>query len=416
MELGSIVIVAAFVFGFALISKRIENTSVTGPMVFVVSGFILGRSGLLSSAVTTESILEVVAEGTLVLLLFTDAIRIDLSMLRRQSLLPARLLGIGLPLTVLLGALIGWWLFPGFGLIEAALLAAVLAPTDAALGQPVVGNPRVPVRIRQALNVESGLNDGLAVPIVTVLIALVGAAAEVETTTYWIGFVAAQIGFGVLIGATVGYIGGRLLDTFASRGWVEGGFRQLGTLAIGVGAFAGATALGGNGFVAAFVSGLVFGSVAREHCEGAYDFAEDEGMLLALITFLFFGAGLVAQSLDGLSWRVVTYAVLSLTVTRMIPVALALISAKLKWHTVFYVGWFGPRGVASILFGLVVVEELGMDQADEILVVVTWTVVLSVLLHGVTAAPLSERYADWFAVHGRRHMPEAEAVDEMPTR
>ena len=416
MELGSIGVVAAFVFGFALISRRIENTAVTGPMIFVIAGLALGATDVLSEGATMDSVLEVTAEVTLILLLFTDAIRIDLTALRRQALLPARLLGIGLPLTVAAGALIGWWIFPQFGLLEAALLAAVLAPTDAALGQAVVSNDRVPVRIRQALNVESGLNDGLAVPIVTVFIALVGSGAEVETTGYWVGFVARQIGFGVLAGLIVGYVGGRLLDSFTSRGWVEGAFRQLATLAVGVAAFAGAVALEGNGFVAAFVAGLVFGEVARDHCEGAYDFAEDEGVLLALITFLFFGAGLVAGSIGELDWRIIAYAIASLTVVRMLPVAISVMGARLRPPTISYLGWFGPRGVASILFGLIVVEELGVDIAEEILVVVTWTVVLSVMLHGVSAAALSDRYADWFQRHRQEHMPESETVDEMPTR
>lgn len=416
MELAAVLVVAVFVFGHALISKRIEGTPITGPIVFVAAGVLLGSAGLLDEGVTMDSVVRVVAEVTLILLLFTDAIRIDLGSLRSQAGIPGRMLGIGLPATVAMGAGLAVVLFPSFTLPEAALLGAVLAPTDAALGQAVVTNQRVPVRIRQAINVESGLNDGLAVPIVTLFLSLSATSVELGGDPYGLTFAARQIGFGLLAGVGVGYAGGRLLDSFASRGWVEGAFRQLGTLAIGVAAFATAELIGGNGFVAAFVAGLTFGAVARDHCEGAYDFAEDEGILLSLITFLFFGAGLVVAEASAVDWRVILYAVASLTVIRVVPVWLSLTKAHLALPTKLYLGWFGPRGIASILFGLVVVEELDTPAADRILTVMVWTVVLSVVLHGVTASSLSERYADWFDRHRHTPMPESEMVDEMPTR
>ena len=416
MELAGVLVVAVFVFAHALISKRIENTPLTGPMVFVTAGILLGSSGLLDEGFTMDSVVRVAAEVTLILLLFTDAIRIDLDVLRRQVAIPGRLLGIGLPLTVAFGAGLAVVLFPGLSLTEAALLGAVLAPTDAALGQAVVSNKRVPVRIRQAINVESGLNDGLAVPIVTLFLALSATAVELGGDPFGLVFAARQIGFGILAGVVCGVLGGRLLDRFVDRGWVEGAFRQLGTLAIGVAAFASAELIGGNGFVAAFVAGLSFGAVAREHCDGAYDFAEDEGVLLSLITFLFFGAGLVVVEAGEFDWRVLLYAVGSLTVVRTVPVWLSLVRTGLARPTKAYLGWFGPRGVASILFGLVVVEELDTPAADRILTVVVWTVVLSVFLHGLTARSLSDRYAGWFEQHREEPMPESETVDEMRTR
>ena len=333
MEIAAVLVVAVFVFAHALISRRIESSPISGPMVFVAAGVLLGSIGALDEGVTTDSVVRVAAEVTLILLLFTDAIRIDLDVLRRQVALPGRLLGLGLPLTVVLGAGLAVLLFPTFSLVEAALLGAVLAPTDAALGRAVVSNKRVPVRIRQAINVESGLNDGLAVPVVTLFLSLSATSVEVGGDPFGLVFAARQIGFGLLAGLAAGYIGGRLLDRFARRGWVEGAFRQLGTLAIGVAALASAELIGGNGFVAAFVAGLTFGAVAREHCEGAYDFAEDEGVLLSLITFLFFGAGLVVSEVSELDWRVVLYAVASLTVVRMVPVWLALSRAHLASPT-----------------------------------------------------------------------------------
>ncbi len=409
--------IAGFVLVYALVSRRIEPTPVTGPMVFVAAGIIAGPAGfgLLGFGID-EGGVRVLAEATLVLVLFTDAIRIDVRRLRTQVELPARLLGVGLPLTVLAGTLAGAWLLSGLGVWEAALAAAILTPTDAALGQAVVSSPLVPVRIRQALNVESGLNDGLMLPIITVLLALAAAEVNLETPRYWAGFAAAQIGFGVLIGVASGFGGGKLIHVFARRGWIDGAFRQLATLAVGVGAFAVAELSPGNGFVAAFVAGLAFGEAARDECKGAYDFAEDQGQLLALLTFLFFGVALAGPALDELTWQIAVYAAAALTVVRMVPVALSLTGARLKLPTVGFVGWFGPRGLASILFGLFVLEEAALPNGDEILLVVTWTVLASVALHGATSYPVSERYGRWFRVHGRPDMAEAVEVEMMPTR
>ena len=416
MEFADIAIVSGFVIVYALVSRRIETTPITGPIVFVAVGIMLGTSGFdLLEGGLDEGAVRVLAETTLVLLLFTDAIRIDIHRLRRQIDLPGRLLGIGLPLTVVGGTAVAMVLLPGLGLWEAALVAAILSPTDAALGQAVVANVRVPARIRQALNVESGLNDGIMLPVITLLLALAAVRTELESTGYWAEFAARQIGFGVLVGVAIGWVGGRLLDLAAGRGWVDGAFRQLATLSIGVAAFGVAEVPDGNGFVAAFVAGLAFGAAARDHCEGAYDFAEDEGQLLALLTFLFFGAAIAGPALDELTWRIALYSLLSLTVIRMAPVAIGLAGTKLRWQTVVYIGWFGPRGLASILFGLFILEEAALPVADELFLVVVWTVIASVVLHGVTSVALSNRYAAWF--NGRSDaMPESEPVEVMPTR
>ena len=386
-------------------------------MVFVTFGIIAGPAGLgLLDVGMGEGVVRVLARATLVLVLFTDAIRIDLTRLRKQLDLPGRLLGLGLPLTVVAGTFFGLWLLPGFGLWEAALTAAILTPTDAALGRAVVTSPHVPVRIRQALNVESGLNDGLMLPLITVLLALAAVGVDIETPGHWVGFAAAQLGFGVLTGALVGFGGGRLIHFFADKGWVDGVFRQLATLAVGVGTFAVAEVVGGNGFVAAFVAGLAFGEAARQQCQGAYDFAEDEGQLLALLTFLFFGAALAGPALDDLTWRIALYALASLTVVRMVPVAIGLVGFRLKGPTIAYLGWFGPRGLASILFGLFVLEKAALPAADDIILVMTWTVLASVVFHGATSYPLSGRYGSWFKKHGRPEMAEAVEVETMPTR
>jgi len=414
-ELTTIASLAVAVLIYGLVSGRLERTPLTGPIVFVSAGILLGPEVLGLVEVELESgALRAVAEGTLVLLLFTDAVRIDSRRLRAQAGLPLRLLGIALPLGVALGAIAGASILTGLSWVEAALLAAVLVPTDAALGQAVVTNPRVPSRIRQAINVESGLNDGLALPLVTVLLAIAGTSMQLTGPESWAAFALEQIIWGVAGGAVVGVLGGMLLDRAAGAGWVDGVFRQLSTLSVGVGAFAGTELLGGNGFVAAFVAGLGFGAVARSHCDGAYDFAEDEGHLLAMVTFLFFGAAMAGPRLDMLDWRVGAYVVASLTVVRLVAVAVALIGSRLRLPSIVFIGWFGPRGIASILFVLLVLEEAAMPASELLLVVVTWTVLASVLLHGATAWWASERYGRWF--DRNRNGGEAVVVEMMPTR
>lgn len=411
----SLLTIALVVVAYGLVSKRLSTTIVSGPIVFVALGWVLGPAGMdVIEFGLDEGVLRVLAEATLVLLLFTDAIRIDLRALRKHAQIPARLLGIGLPLTVVAGSASAYFLVDGLSVTEALVLGTVLAPTDAALGQAVVTDRRVPSKLRQALNVESGLNDGLIAPVVTVAVGLSLMGGESETVGEVTTFILQAVGFGLVMGVAVGWLGGRVLQWAADRDWVDGVFRQLITLAIGVAAFAGAEALDGNGFVAAFVAGLAFGGVAREACEGAYDFAEDEAQLLALLTFLGFGVG-VTGIWSGLGWREWVFALLALTVVRMVPVALSLIGTRFKTPTVAFLGWFGPRGLASILFALFLIEEQ-LPNGGRLLDIVSLTALLSVILHGATAVPLADRFSTWVRGRLADDEPEMEEVPVMPVR
>ncbi len=409
-----VLVIAAAVYGFALVSGRLSMSPVTAPMVFTALGLAVGDAGLgwFDLGLEGEAV-SILIEATLVLVLFTDAIRIDLRKLRTESRFPVRLLGIGLPLTLLLGTGAAWLLFPVLTLAEAALLAAVLTPTDAALGQAVVSDRRLPVRLRQGLNVESGLNDGLMVPIVTVALAL--SAAEAAGTGGWGEFVVRQIGFGLLAGVGMGAIGGRLLHLRAGADRVEGIYRQLATIAIAAGAFASAELFEGNGFIAAFTAGLAFGHLAREQCSGIQDFTEDEGELLSAITFILFGSALAGPALEAVSWQILGYVVLSLTVVRMAPVVLALTGTRTLVETRFFAGWFGPRGLASILFALIVLEQLDSPQTDLIFDTAIWTVLVSVFAHGLTASPWTARLAARLGT-APDTQPELAPAPEMPTR
>lgn len=410
-----LLVVALSVFAFAMFSQRSSFSPVTAPMVFVSVGLLLGTVGAEWFDLSLEGeVVSVLVEGTLVLVLFTDAARIDLRALRTEAALPVRLLGIGLPLTIVAGTAAAILLFGELSWVEAALLAAVLAPTDAALGQAVVSDRRLPVRIRQTLNVESGLNDGIMVPVVTVLVALSVAEAEVEGAGAWGEFVARQLGFGLGMGVLAGAGGGWLLHRRASANEVEGTYRQLAALAVAAAAFAGAEVLGGNGFIAAFVAGLAFARVASAECADVRDFTEDEGELLTSLTFLVFGAALAAPRLTHLTWEIGLYAVASLTVLRIVPVLISLAGSGTLLQTRLFLGWFGPRGLASILFALIVSQDLGGSGADTILDITVWTVLLSIFAHGLTASWWAGRLGDRLA--GRHTLAEHVQVVEMPTR
>ncbi|MFD0774092.1 cation:proton antiporter [Streptomonospora algeriensis] len=390
-----LLVLAGLVLGYGLISGRAQGTSLTPQMVFVAAGVVLGSGGLrVLSGTPTEEAVRILAEATLVLALFTDAARIELPLLRREFRLPLRLLGIGMPVGLMIGAGVAYGLFPAFGLWEAALLAAVLLPTDAALGAAVVGDRRLPVRIRQSINVESGLNDGIALPIVLVMVTLAATAqGDMGAPAAWAGFAARQVGFGLLVGVLVGGLGGWALTRADAAGWVSSTYRRTFVLALGASGYVGAEMATGNGFIAAFVAGLAFGTVARDQCPQVQAFAEREGELLGMVTFTLFGAVIVGPRLAEVDWRVVVYAVLSLAVVRVLAVAVATLGAKLRWETVLFLGWFGPRGLASIIFALLVVEEAGIAVADDIMVVTGVTVMLSVFAHGASAAPLARVFA-----------------------
>ena len=388
-----LMVLAVVVFAFGLVSRRLEGTVLTAPIVFVAAGFVLGPAGLglVEFELDTHNVL-LVGEIALAIVLFTDAASTNLSALRQNESLPLRLLGIGMPLTIVLGTIVAALLLTDLTLWEAAIVGTVLAPTDAALGQAVVSNPRLPLRMRQALGVEAGLNDGLSVPFLALFLTL-AEAEEHLSASVWLRFALEQIGFGVLVGAGVGLAGGWLVSLASRRGWMNESFRRLALLALALIAWALADQLGGNGFIAAFVGGLVIGPTVERVGERVIRFTEEEGQLLSLSVFFIFGV-LVLGAIQPLSWEVALYALLSLTLIRMLPVALSLYGTHLRGVSVLFAGWFGPRGLASIVLGLIVVEEAPLlPGRDEIEAVVALTVLLSVLLHGITAAPLSAAYA-----------------------
>lgn len=416
MEALGFFLIAVGILGFGVVSGRAERGIFTPPMVFTAYGFLIGPSvlGLESFTIETPWI-HGLAELTLVLVLFTDAARIDVGVLRREHDIPLRLLSLGLPLTIVLGTVFAVGLFgASLEFWEAAALAVMLAPTDAALGQAVVSSRVVPVRIRQALNVESGLNDGIVLPVLLLALSFAGMTEAGGSVGYWGRFVALQLTLGPLVGVGVGYVGGRLVERAGRTGWMTHAFQDLSALGLALMAFALAELVGGNGFIAAFVAGLTVGNCCQSICTCLYEFAEAEGQLLTLLVFLIFGLVMVPLALEHMSWRLAAYAVLSLTVIRMVPVALSVIGLRLRAATTLFLGWFGPRGIASILFALLVIEEFDLTGERIVLAAAVVTVLFSVFLHGLSAFPASQ----WYHAHlvPRTTAHEHRPVTELPVR
>ncbi len=415
MDLTTLAIVTAALLAYALVSGKLDGSMLTGPLLFVLFGFAMGGGWLNIANINADhSIIHFIAEFTLILVLFTDAARIDFDRVRRDHNLPSRMLIFGLPLAIGGGAILAALIFPQFSMWEAALLAALLAPTDAALGQAVVSAQIVPVRIRQAINIESGLNDGIALPAVLLFAALAGAAAESMPTSDWVKFGLLQVTLGPIVGIALGFLGARLIDAAAEKGWANTSFQGIGILALAIFTYVSAELVGGNGFIASFVGGMVFGNSIRHPCTFLFEFMETEGQLLMLITFLIFGAALLPEGIAHINGQYVLYAVLSLTVIRMLPIAISLLGSGLRLPTYLFLGWFGPRGLASILFVLLILEESVVPHREELLAVTVITVGLSVLLHGITAAPFANAYGRRAAKMGE--CEETQEVTELPLR
>ncbi|MFJ2211864.1 cation:proton antiporter [Streptomyces sp. NPDC101062] len=408
----SLILLLLFLWG--LCSRKVARVELTAPAVFVLVGFLMhqgfGGVDLVPSRETIKALVEV----TLTWVLFTDAARLSVRSLRPDIGLYGRLLVIGLPLCVGLGTLVALGLVPGASGWAALYLGAALAPTDAALGASMMDNPVVPARVRRTINVESGLNDGIATPFV--VLALAGlVAAEAGAGHEGPGGALLELLIGVAYGAAVGLVAGRLLRSALRGSWAVEDFAGPAVLALALLCYTSAIALGGNGFVAAFIGGLAFGTAYGEGApEWQLRFTEQSASVLSLLVWLMFGAVMLPEAFQHLTWQAVCYAVLSLTVIRMVPVALALLGSGLDRGTVLFVGWFGPRGLASIIFGLLAVEELAPAAARVVVPVVVCTVLLSVVAHGLSSGPLARRYGSRVAPDGAAG--KRPSAGELPVR
>jgi sodium/hydrogen antiporter len=410
----ALAMVSLALLGVAAVSGRLAGTPITPAILFVGFGLMVGPRAVGGiDLASTDAAVRVLAEGTLAMVLFCDASRVDLGQLRRAVGIPLRLLAVGLPLTILLGAAAAASLFGRLTAGEALILGIVLAPTDAALGQAVVTEPRVPQSIRQGLNVESGLNDGICVPLLFAAVALADLESDISGGRSAGTLVLEAIGYGVLGGAVAGVVIAALIRAAGGRHLIDVQWYPV-IPAAGAGlAYGIASALGGSGFIAAFVAGVVFRLALGSDPARLNRLTEEVGDVLNGVTFVVFGASLLGPALTELRWQLVVYSVLSLTLVRMLPVAIAMWGTHARRPTLGFLGWFGPRGLASIVFAVIVVEEARLPHEHLIVVAVYVTVGLSVLAHGLTAGPLAGRYAAWYECHphGRRPAMESAATD-----
>jgi len=404
----NLAVLAGFVFVYSVFAGRLERTLVGGAITYIAFGMVSGTPGLgiLQLDVHAEG-LRLLAELTLALVLFTDAANADLGVLRRSLAIPERLLLVGLPLTIALGFVAGVAIFDRLDLLEVALLATMLAPTDAALGKAVVTNPSVPAKIREGLNVESGLNDGICVPILLLFLALaVGEVGKGPTTGLVLGHFAEQIGIGAVMGLASTMFAAIAIRFAVGRGWTSEIWLQIPVPALALLCFATAQATGGSGFIACFVGGLMAGALARRRKDELLRSAEGIGDTLALLTWVAFGAVVVTLPGDALSWQVVLYALLSLTLIRMIPVLVCLTGTGLAFDTKLFIAWFGPRGLASIVFIIIVLDE-HLPGTATLGMTVVCTVLLSVLAHGLTANPFAAALGSRSGTSPRDSGPQA---------
>jgi len=386
---SALILIVAVVLAYALLSRWIAESVLTPPMLFLALGWALSGS---IPDVEAHEILHLLAEVTLVVVLFSDAARVNARALLRQHVWPARLLLIGLPLAVVIGTGAGVLILPGIPFWEVAVLAAILAPTDAALGDAVIRNPAVPERVRRSLTAESGLNDGLALPLILFLtcLALGGQHDFVETS--WLVFALEQIGIGLAVGAAVGLAGGTLLVWAAADGASEEDTQGIAVLALAAAAYLAADAAGGNGFLAAFVGGLAFGARLGGRCRFAGEFMEGEGQLLVLASFLMIGLALLPHALATIGPAGILMIVVSLFVVRPVAVWLALAGTDATPRTRLFIGWFGPRGLATALFALLVIDMAELESGEALLSIAVVALAMSALLHGASAAPAARRY------------------------
>jgi NhaP-type Na+/H+ or K+/H+ antiporter len=413
----ALAIVALTLLGVAAASRRLVGTPITPTMVFVIVGLLAGPKVLDGIDVeSTSGAVRSLAEATLALVLFCDASRIDLRQLRRAVDVPVRLLGIGLPLTIALGAVAAAAILGALTVEEALILAIVLAPTDAALGQAVVTHPRIPTRIRQGLNVESGLNDGICVPLLFAAVAVADVESEISGGRSAATLLLEEIGYGVIGGVVGGLAAAAIVIHAGRRGLIDAAWRPVIPIAAAGLAYGTAIALHGSGFIAAFVAGMTFRMALKRDPGDINDLSEHLGNVLNGVTFVLFGAILLGPALGELSWNLILYAVLSLTAVRILPVAIAMLGSGARAPTIAFLGWFGPRGLASIVFAVIVIEESNLPHEHLIVLAIYLTVGLSVFAHGITAAPLADRYARWYEQHPRHAAPPMESAPAEVTR
>ncbi len=382
-------ILALIIVSYALFAGKIEKGPISGPIVFLTFGLLLGPLAfhILNVKFNKEAYL-IISEIALAIVLFHDASQTNLKILNYNKNFPIRLLLIGLPLSIIAGYFFGLAIFKNFNWVELALLSAALAPTDAALGEPVVTNKKVPSKIREALNVESGLNDGICVPIVLLLFALKSTTGDEDVNfAYGLRLFVEQIGIGVAVGIVMGWLGHFGVTFAIKKGWVEVAWKPVIIVMLAIATFSLAQATGGSGFIASFVGGLAFGRYYKQNKEELLESSSGYGKILSALVWIVFGSVITGYVFKHFTFEVLLYAIGSVTVIRIIPVLLVLMGTRINFYERLFIAWFGPRGLASIVFGSMILEE-ALPHGETVVVTICLTILLSVFAHGITATPM----------------------------
>lgn len=381
-------VLTVMVLCYAMVSGLVKKWYVAPALIFVLAGMALGPFGfnVLEGGPDTSTF-TVLAQLALTMILFNQAADLDLSAVVRRRDVTFRLLVIGIPLAIALGTLTAVIVLPVMPLWEAVCLAAIVAPTEVALIDALLDNERVPERIRHTLSTESGFYDGFA--LAALLAALAVASQRTHSSdTHWGWFLVRTELVSVAVGVGVGLVGGWVLGMARNRGWMSDTWAQLATVAIALVCFQVGEHLHGSGFVAAFAGGLAFAfAVRRAGTRPDMHVSEATGHLLELLVFAMFGGYAVIVGWRAADWRVVVFAVVALVLVRLIAVSVALVRSEVPGRDRLFIGWFGPRGISTLVLGLLVVERGAIEQESLITQVVVITVTLSLVLHSATAWP-----------------------------
>ncbi|KYJ86364.1 cation:proton antiporter [Sulfurovum riftiae] len=386
--------IALVILGYGLFSRLLGKYNISGPMVFTMVGILLSPLVMGGEPIKVNGdVVQITAEITLILVLFGDSSALNLTQLKKHWRLPFRLLFVAMPITIVIATLTGIYFFPNESLLYVLLLALILAPTDAALGKIVVSDERIPKVVRNTINVESGLNDGVVFPVLLTVLAMIVSNSDTAQSG-WMTYIAQQVIIGAVAGGFAGWAGANMMMKAVKRGWMEEQYSNLAPVALAIFSFYFAEHFGGNGYISAFFSGLFLGNTSEYLRERVENFVESEGELLVMISFLIFGLVFIPITIEYWSLKALGFAILSLTVLRMIPVIIGFGFFKIDLSTRLFYGWFGPRGIASILYILVAVGHIGGIQGhEEIFAVASLTIFLSIFLHGFSAQPLAIAYS-----------------------
>lgn len=385
MDTDTVFVLTVLVLCYAVVSGLVKKWYTAPALIFALFGIVLGPFALnVIDGRTDTANFTVIAQLALTVILFNQAAELELGGVVRRRGVTFRLLVVGIPLALLLGTATALLVLPVMPLWEAVCLAAIVAPTEVALIDALLDDERIPERIRHALSTESGFYDGFALAAMLAALALASDKTEPDVGRWGLFLVRTEL-VSVVVGVAIGALGGWVVARSRRREWMSDTWAQLATLAIALVCFGVGERLHGSGFVAAFAGGLAFAFMGRRTgVKPETQVSDAAGQLLELMVFAMFGGYAVIVGWRDADWRVVVFAVIALFVVRLVAVLVALIRSDLRAHERMFIGWFGPRGIGTLVLGLLMVQRGEIEQAPLITQVVAVTVTLSLVVHSAT--------------------------------